>query len=48
MVRSFLRLIEALAHEAAAHDAAWRSWFDANEIQPFVVHFEDLVADTAG
>jgi LPS sulfotransferase NodH len=40
--------IEALAREAAAHDAAWRAWFAANEIQPFAVHFEDLVADTVG
>ena len=40
--------IDALAREAAAGDAAWREWFAANEIQPFAVRFEDLVADTVG
>lgn len=38
--------IDALAREAATHDAAWRAWFAANEIEPLVVRFEDLVADT--
>ena len=40
--------IEALAREAAAHDAAWRAWFEANAIEPLVVRFEDVVTDTAG
>jgi len=26
----------------------WRRWFDANHIQPFVLYYEDAVADTAG
>jgi trehalose 2-sulfotransferase len=39
--------IDALASEAAAHDAAWRTWFAANEIEPLVVRFEDLIADKA-
>ena len=40
--------MDALAREAAAADAAWRTWFAANEIRPFVVRFEDLVADKIG
>jgi LPS sulfotransferase NodH len=40
--------IDALAREAEAADAAWRTWFAANEIRPFVVRFEDLVADKIG
>src|SRR5205823_277377 len=40
--------IDALVCEAAAHDAGWRAWFAANEIEPLVVRFEDLVADTVG
>jgi LPS sulfotransferase NodH len=40
--------IEALAREAATHDDGWRAWFAANAIEPLVVCFEDMVADTAG
>lgn len=40
--------IDALAREAAAHDAAWRAWFAANRIDPFLVRFEDLVSDPVG
>jgi LPS sulfotransferase NodH len=40
--------IDALAKEAAAHDAAWGAWFAANGIEPHVVRFEELVADPAG
>jgi len=40
--------VDALAREAAAHDAAWRAWFAANGIEPLVVRFEDLIADTLG
>lgn len=40
--------IDALARDAAAHDAGWRAWFAANEIEPLVIRFEDLVADTVG
>jgi LPS sulfotransferase NodH len=37
-----------LAREAAAHDAGWRAWFAANEIEPLAIRFEDLAADTVG
>jgi LPS sulfotransferase NodH len=40
--------IDALEHEIAAHDAAWRTWFAENEIDPLPVRFEELVADPAG
>jgi len=40
--------IDVLAREAAKHDGAWRAWFAANEVEPFMVLFEDLVADTVG
>lgn len=38
--------IDELVREAAGHDAGWRAWFAANEIEPFVIRFEDLVADS--
>lgn len=37
--------IEALAHEVAGDNAAWRAWFAANDIEPLVVRFDYLVAD---
>jgi LPS sulfotransferase NodH len=37
--------IEALAHEVGSGNSGWRAWFAANDIQPLVVRFEDLVAD---
>ena len=40
--------IAALAREATAHDAGWRDWFAGIDVEPFVVRFEDLVADPAG
>jgi trehalose 2-sulfotransferase len=40
--------IDALAREAATHNAAWRAWFAANDIQPLTVLYEALVADTVG
>jgi len=40
--------IDALAREAAAHDAAWAAWFAANEIDQLTVRFEELVADPVG
>jgi len=40
--------IDALAREAAAHDAAWSAWFAANRIDPLPVRFEDLVSDPVG
>ena len=42
------RQIDALISELAAHDAAWDGWFAANEIEPFTVRYEDLVADPNG
>jgi len=36
--------IEALADEVAVSNSAWRAWFAANDIEPLVVQFEDLVA----
>jgi trehalose 2-sulfotransferase len=38
--------IDALAREAAAHDAGWRAWFEANGIEPLIVRFEALVGDS--
>ncbi|HEY3051434.1 MAG TPA: Stf0 family sulfotransferase [Gaiellaceae bacterium] len=35
--------IDALVREASANSASWRRWFAENEIEPFVVRFEDLV-----
>jgi LPS sulfotransferase NodH len=40
--------IAGLVREVTAHNAAWRSWFAANEIEPLYVWFEDLVADPVG
>jgi LPS sulfotransferase NodH len=37
--------IEALTHKAAGSNSRWRAWFAANNIQPLVVRFEDLIAD---
>ena len=39
--------IDVLAREAITHNAAWSDWFAANEIDPLVVRFEDLVANPA-
>lgn len=40
--------IDALVRETTEHDAAWRRWFAANEIDPLEVRFEDLVEDMEG
>jgi LPS sulfotransferase NodH len=40
--------IHALVQTIAAHNAAWRDWFDAFDVQPHPVRYEDLVADPAG
>jgi LPS sulfotransferase NodH len=40
--------IESLAHEAAAHNSAWRRWFAANQIEPLGVQYEELVSDKVG
>ena len=40
--------IDALAAEIAADNAAWRTWFATNEIQPLALWFEDVVADSGG
>ena len=40
--------IDALVTEAKEHDAAWHSWFAANDIDPFEVRYEELAADPAG
>lgn len=40
--------LDALVREAAAHDASWSAWFEANEIEPLVVRFESLLADSVG
>ena len=40
--------IDALAAEIGGANAAWRSGFAANEIEPLTVRFENLVADPAG
>ncbi len=37
--------IDALVREVTNSNAAWRSWFAANEIDPLEVRFEDLVED---
>ena len=40
--------IDALTRELADADAAWAAWFAANEVEPLVLRFEDLIADTIG
>jgi len=40
-IHGFVRLI----HE---HESAWRTWFATLDIQPHLVLYEDLVADTSG
>ena len=37
--------IAALADEVADINSRWRAWFAANDIQPLLVRFEDLVAE---
>src|SRR5688500_2497602 len=37
--------VDVLVNTIREHDAAWRSWFTAQEVEPFVVTYEDLVAD---
>jgi LPS sulfotransferase NodH len=37
--------IDALTAELAADNAGWGNWFATNEIEPFTIGFEDLVAD---
>jgi LPS sulfotransferase NodH len=32
--------------EIQRQSLSWLEWFDANDIAPFVVHYEDVVADT--
>lgn len=40
--------IDALAQEAARHNAAWRGWFSENRIDALHVRHEDLVNDMDG
>jgi trehalose 2-sulfotransferase len=40
--------IQGLAREAVEHNRAWRRWFNANEIEPLAVRYEDLVRDKIG
>ena len=40
--------IDHLICEAREHDAAWRSWFAANGIEPLEVRYEELAADPSG
>jgi trehalose 2-sulfotransferase len=40
--------IESLAHQAAAHNRAWRRWFAANKVEPLGVQYEELVSDKVG
>jgi trehalose 2-sulfotransferase len=37
--------IETLAQKVTESNSRWRAWFAANDIQPLVVRFEDLVAE---
>jgi LPS sulfotransferase NodH len=37
--------IDLLVNTIREHDAAWRSWFTAQDAVPLVVMYEDLVAD---
>ncbi len=37
--------IDGLAREVTNSNAGWRSWFDAHQIDPLEVRFEDLVED---
>jgi LPS sulfotransferase NodH len=40
--------IHRLVVEIEKNDAAWGRWFRANGITPFIVRYEDLVADMEG
>ena len=40
--------IGGMVREIGDHNAAWRSWFAANQIDPLEVRFEDLIADQGG
>jgi trehalose 2-sulfotransferase len=40
--------VDALVRELSDADAAWSAWFEANGVEPYVLRFEDLVADTVG
>jgi LPS sulfotransferase NodH len=42
------RQIRLLVDELAAKNESWRHWFDANDIEPFSIRFEDLKADPDG
>jgi LPS sulfotransferase NodH len=37
--------IDVLVREASANAASWRRWFAENDIEPFTVRFEELVAN---
>jgi trehalose 2-sulfotransferase len=37
--------IDALMREIEEHDAAWRDWFERNEIHPLELRFEELVGE---
>jgi trehalose 2-sulfotransferase len=41
-------LIAQCLKEVAQQKIGWSQWFERNHIRPFVVHYEDLIADTAG
>ena len=40
--------IERFVREAREHNRAWRTWFEANGIEPLSVAYEDLDRDRAG
>ncbi|SCF24822.1 Stf0 family sulfotransferase [Micromonospora mirobrigensis] len=40
--------IDGLLATIAAHDAAWRDWFDRHGVRPHPVRYEELAADPVG
>jgi LPS sulfotransferase NodH len=41
-------LVDGLLHTIQAHNAAWQNWFETFEVQPHLVHYEQLVRDPSG
>jgi LPS sulfotransferase NodH len=40
--------IEACLQEVRSQADGWTRWFETNKLDPFVVHYEDLLADNPG
>lgn len=40
-------LIAQCLKDIAQQTLGWSRWFESNDVRPFVVHYEDLLADTA-